>query len=96
MSGGHFNYNQYHIDDIVEEIRNIIQTNGIKDENGWGHSYSDNTIDEFKNAIEMLELGRIYAQRIDWLHSGDDGEENFHKRLNSDINDAGYELRSKK
>jgi hypothetical protein len=30
-------------------------------------------------------LAKIYAQRVDWFLSGDDGEETFHERLKEDL-----------
>lgn len=56
------------------------------------YGYSKETITEFKKAVHILKQAEIYAQRIDWLLSGDDGEENFHKRLKDDLeklNDDG-------
>lgn len=47
--------------------------------------YPDEVIAEFKNAYEILRKAEIYAQRIDWLLAGDDGEESFIKRLKSDL-----------
>ena len=87
MSGGHFEYQQYKINDIAESIDELIKTNNDIDEWGWGYNYSDETIEEFKKASKMLKISAIYAQRIDWLVSGDDGEESFHKRLKDDLND---------
>lgn len=43
--------------------------------------YSEETIKEFKNAIRTLRMAQVYAQRVDWLICGDDGEESFHERL---------------
>jgi hypothetical protein len=40
-----------------------------------------------KEGIEVLKRAQIYAQRIDWLLSGDDGEESFLKRLEKDLNE---------
>lgn len=47
--------------------------------------YSKETIKEFKKGIALLKKAEVYAQRIDWLLSGDDGENNFHKRLKHDL-----------
>lgn len=82
MSGGKFDYKQYSIDYIVDEIDQIIRTNKEKE---W-YQYSDETINEFKKGIELLKKAAVYAQRIDWLVSGDDGEERFHQRLKEDLN----------
>ena len=48
--------------------------------------YSKETIKEFKKGLVILRKAYIYAQRIDWLLSGDDGEESFHKRLKEELN----------
>jgi hypothetical protein len=48
--------------------------------------YPDEVIEEFKKAVELLKQAEIYAHRIDWLVSGDDGEESFLKRLKEDLN----------
>ena len=62
----------------------------IKDEYGdivypYYPDYTEETLNEFRKGIELLKQARIYAQRIDWLISGDDGEENFHKRLKEEL-----------
>ena len=54
-------------------------------EDKFHHKYSDETIAEFKKGIELLKKAQIYAQRIDWLLSDDDGEEAFHKRLKNEL-----------
>jgi len=89
MSGGHFDYNQYKITDIRDTIERIIKNNG---KNNWknsteydGDDFSDDTISEFKQAVNILRKAEIYVQRIDWLVSGDDGEERFHQRLGDDL-----------
>ena len=49
--------------------------------------YSEETIKEFKNAIRILRMAQVYAQRVDWLICGDDGEESFHERLAENLAD---------
>lgn len=101
MSGGHFEYIQYKMSEIVESIQNVIDENekipyenpecfideiinkNFK-ENG-NKRYSDETIEEFKNGIKFLRLSEIYINRIDYLLSGDDSEDSFHKRLKKEI-----------
>lgn len=88
MSGGHFDYNQYKIGWIVDEIEQIIRNNDVKNDDGTflAHHYSANTIVQFENAVRALKMAQVYAQRIDWLVSGDDGEDTFHQRLRDDLN----------
>ena len=77
MSGGHFDYAQYRINDIVDQIERIIKQNP--------YEYPEEIIDEFKNGIQALNLASEYAQRIDWLISGDDGEESFLRQLRENL-----------
>lgn len=89
MSGGHFNYEQYKIGQIADQVEQLILKNGTSTTDEWGHTYcsdySAETIAEFKKGLEFLKLAEVYVQRIDWLVSGDDGEETFHERLKSDL-----------
>ena len=59
-------------------------------EEKYFHKYSDETIEEFKKGLSYLRIAYVYANRIDWLVSGDDSEESFITRLNDD----GIELNS--
>lgn len=89
MSGGHFDYQQYKIGQIADQVDQLIRSNDDKTLTEWGdtkgRNYSEKTIDAFRRGLRMLEIAQIYAQRIDWLVSGDDSEETFHRRLIEDI-----------
>jgi hypothetical protein len=89
MSGGHFNYQQYQITNIADEVEQLIDDNNSDelDEYGYkkGCNFLPETIEEFKIGLEYLRKAQIYAHRIDWLVSGDDGEDTFHKRLQDDL-----------
>ena len=104
MSGGAFDYNQYKIGYIADQIEHEIERSGrpktqeeLKDswmDPSWYekypedlnyHKYPDEVIEEFKNAVKHLRVAEIYAQRVDWLLSGDDGEDTFIERLKSDL-----------
>lgn len=49
------------------------------------YGYTEKTLAEFRKAVEILKQAEVYAQRIDWLLSDDDGEESFHERLKDDL-----------
>ena len=49
------------------------------------YKYPDGVIEEFKKGLDILRKAHVYAQRIDWLISGDDGEESFRERLKEDL-----------
>lgn len=110
MSGGHFDYAQYRIADIYNEIEDCLDGHELDDcdveeyirdhyledddaeyvrENrhtipNW-YGLDEKTVEQFRLGIYYLKKAEIYAQRIDWLLSGDDGEESFHKRLKAEL-----------
>lgn len=47
--------------------------------------YSDATIAKFKEAVRVLRETEVYANRLDWLLSGDDSEVSFLSRLDKDL-----------
>ena len=91
MSGGFFEYNQYKIYQIAEELEDVILKNGKKRvrreswEDEYNYEYPPEVIAKFKEGLEFLKKAHIYAHRIDWLLSGDDGEETFLERLEYDL-----------
>jgi hypothetical protein len=99
MSGGFFDYNQYRIKQIAEDLDSLIEKNNFKCKDHpkceesynfceCGRNLPDDIIAEFKKASKALKVAYVYTQRIDWLLSGDDGNESFFKRLKSDLNDT--------
>jgi len=85
MSGGHFDYQQYRMHDVAEQIKEAIERNDTPDEYDYCANYSKETLNKFRKAIELLTEAEAYAQRIDWLLSGDDSEESFHRRLKEEL-----------
>jgi hypothetical protein len=108
MSGGAFQYDQYKIGYIADQIEHEIEKSGrrktteeLKDkswrdaewyetypEDLYHHSYQPVVIEKFKEAVKALRIAEIYAQRVDWLLSGDDGEDNFLKRLEQELKEV--------
>jgi predicted house-cleaning noncanonical NTP pyrophosphatase (MazG superfamily) len=87
------------IESLIEKNGRKKTMEELKDENWRGsdwyekypedlchYKYPDEVIEEFKKGVELLKLAQIYAHRIDWLVSGDDGNESFLKRLKEDLN----------
>ena len=96
MSGGHFDYDQHRIRNIANSVDQLIEQNGKEVEYSKGYimseydpthhyEYPPEVIEKFKEGLEILRKAEIYAQRIDWLVSGDDGEESFLSRLKEDL-----------
>lgn len=54
-------------------------------EDKFHHKYKEKVIKEFKKGVEIIKLAEIYANRIDYLLCGDDGEESFLRRLKEEL-----------
>lgn len=104
MSGGAFEYNQYKIRDIREEIEEILYKMGKEKskeelryfdkeylekypEDRFHKQESEEVVKIFKDAVEILRKAEIYAHRIDWYLSSDDGEESLIERLKEDLDE---------
>ena len=92
MSGGHFDYAQYRLNDIASSIDELIASNDDTSLNEYGDvrgaGYSEETIEKFKEATATLRRAEAMAQRVDWLVSGDDDEESFHSRWAKEVPEA--------
>ena len=80
MSGGHFEYNQYRIFEIAEEIGRVIAENDKSE-----YPYDKAIVDRLKQAAKNIKVAYIFAQRVDWLLSGDDGPDAFMRRLDEEL-----------
>jgi hypothetical protein len=89
MSGGHFDYAQYRINDIALEIDEVIESNNDQTPNAWGgkkgKEYPPAIIDKFKEAAHTLRQAQEMAQRLDLLLSGDDCEDSFLSRWDKEV-----------
>lgn len=79
MSGGYFRYAQHHIQQIADDIRLIVE---LEHSDAASHDLSDEALGKFLAAAKALEIAYAYAHEIDYLLSGDTGEESFIDRLN--------------
>ncbi len=52
------------------------------------YGYRFGTLRQLKRAVKSLRKAAVYAQRVDWLLSGDDSEETFMQRLFTDLKDV--------
>jgi len=89
MSGGHFNYQQYTLEDLAEQIDDIVKTNNSTDIDEYGDKKGqhlpNDIIEKFKETVYDLRRTAVMVQRIDWLLSGDDGEDSFRERWDKEV-----------
>ena len=50
---------------------------------------------EMKDAYRQIRIAEIYARRVDWVMSGDDGEDDLQERLSKDLEAFEKELQAK-
>ena len=86
MSGGSFDYSQYHITTIADSIQSYLDRQGDDREESWckGEIYTIYPLEveeKLKEAVYILKKAAIYAHRADWYFAGDDGEDTFLERL---------------
>ena len=102
MSGGAFEYKEFWIEEISEEIQSEIDNSGKEipledrdNDEDWYEKYpedkyyrehSDEVLNELKDAVEALKRAYVYAKRIDMYLSDDDGEGTFLAQLKLDLN----------
>lgn len=89
MSGGHFSSSTFAMLDIANDIENAIHNNGSDEKDNYGSlrysNYPPEVIAEFRNAVKVLNQAYVYARRVDYLLSDDDGEESFLARLAEEL-----------
>jgi len=93
MSGGHFNYKQYEIGHIADELERYIlkcenkvpKDWGDEDENGkytpYVHEEPEEILNRMKEGLSYLRKAYIFVHEIDYYLSGDIGPESFIRRL---------------
>ena len=97
MSGGHFNYKQYEIGHIADDLERYIlkcenkvpKDWGDEDENGKYTPYineePEEILNRMKEGLSYLRKAYIFVHEIDYYLSGDTGPESFHKRLEKEL-----------
>ena len=102
MSGGAFDYKQWHIGNIADQIeQEVIRSGKPIPKQRWqyweidrfrehpeeavNYAYPEPVLRRMEEAVYALRAAAIYAQRVDYLLSGDDGEESFEERLQEEL-----------
>ncbi len=97
MSGGYFDYKEWHIDQIADDVESYISKCDRKEEKDWGYEdengkyipyvyeESEEVLNEFRKGLKILRQAFVYAKRIDYLLSGDDGDESFLEHLKQEL-----------
>jgi archaellum component FlaC len=83
MSGGHFNdsgYVYYQAHQFADELENEIEKAETNGSDSF-HQYSKETIELLKQQVKAIRKTANIMRHIDYLYSGDIGEENLAQRI---------------
>lgn len=84
MSGGHFGncgYDYYKVSQFADELELDIDNNDKPDEYGWKHNHDPDVIDVLQEQIPKLRKMAEIMRHIDYLYSGDIGDDGFLLRM---------------
>jgi len=73
MSGGAFDYDCFRVSSFAEELKNKLDENEIM--------FLEETEKLLRDIQRMLEVAGAVAKEVEWLYSGDTGEETFTARI---------------
>lgn len=75
MSGGHFDYHQFRMREIAEEIEKIAKSG----------TFREDVLNRFSEAAHTVNQAADMVQRVDWLLCYDDGEDSFIRRWEEEV-----------
>lgn len=84
MSGGHFNddgYIYYSVDNFADQLELEIEKNNILNDYNYAPNFNSEVINYLKDSIAKIRRVAKLMRHIDYLYSGDYGEECFLKRV---------------
>lgn len=79
MSGGYFDYNQFKLQNIADDLRNLVEE---EDERLGFVEDKQSLFEEIDKLINMLDYSSKIIHHIDYLLSDDISEEVMWKRIN--------------
>jgi hypothetical protein len=93
MSGGHWDGRQFAMTMIADDLDHVVETNDNDTLDEWGNrqgkGYSKRTLDRIKKTALALRALERAVHHIDYLLSGDHGEDTFDKAWRRDVESKG-------
>ena len=89
MSGGAFDYAFLKINDLIMRLEEELRVNDSPDEDEYGdpvgRGYDLETVKKLELCKEILNRASEIARDIEWLYSGDHGEEIFRVLVDEEL-----------
>jgi hypothetical protein len=79
VSGGHYNYQQWVLNDIADHIQRDLERRGKDD--GYVWDVTDRTAEHMDHIAKVLALASMMVNDLDWCLSGDTGEDTLDERM---------------
>ena len=77
MSGGNLDYFYSRFEEPLEKISKEIK---------WGkNKWSPEVLLEFQNALKYLKIAQVYSHDVEWLLSGDYGDDSFLESIKEEL-----------
>jgi len=84
MSGGHFTdcaYDYYRVAQFADELEEEILNNDKEDEYGWKPNHEPEVLEYLKEQVPKMRKMAEIMRHIDYLYSGDIGDDGFLLRV---------------
>ena len=98
MSGGAFDYKQHTLQDLIDDMNTLIERLDKEPIDSFECNSLKNFVknpDDLKNKIRenigYLKRAFLFTNSLDWLISGDDGEEKFYEKLDVEMKKIEYD-----
>jgi len=92
MSGGYWDYIQHPLPSVAMDAYKVVMDGGHKYNDYDGsvmiEEYNETTLARFAEARDTILKASKMIQRMDWLLSGDDGEDCFNRRWEEELGNA--------
>lgn len=85
MSGGFFDYKQFHIQYITDELEETIENQKSRLENNDPGHYSKEMIEEMERVLKRLKEDYVLIHHLDYLLDGDIDENDYFERIKKDL-----------
>jgi len=99
MSGGHFDYAQYRLNDISTALQTLIENNegeNVDFDQSHHYNFDNETICNLKLLRKILMATEQMVHDADWMISGDTGPDSFNPKFNSIITLLDHDLKGYK
>ena len=96
MSGGRFNHAYVQIRVMADDLADAIANNGIPDGCGLVDNHRPDTLVSLKKCEAYLRTAAALAREVEWLYSGDLGDDTFAEAVAPILNAKPRKTKPKK